>query len=241
MRPILFRWGGRPIYSYTAMVYVGLTIGLVIGNLEANLRGLDGTRAYFASVLLLLPALAGARLLYVAGRWESFRRDFAMVWRRSVGGQVMYGVLVAVPVSVPLLGALGVPFWAFWDASTFVLLVAMVFTRAGCLLQGCCVGKITSGKFGLTIRGRDGVPVRRIPAQLLEGGLGAVLLAGVSAIPTGAPAGVVFLTALGGYAVGRLFLEGTREPEGRIAGAGVQRTASALLGAAAVAFLALLL
>jgi phosphatidylglycerol:prolipoprotein diacylglycerol transferase len=241
MRPILFRWSGRPVYSFPAMLYVGLTIGLVIGNLEANLRGLDGTRVYIASVLLVVPALAGARLLYVVGHWEFFRQDLAMVGRRSVGGQVLYGGLLAVPVSVPLLGALSVPFWAFWDAATFTVLTAMVFTRVGCLLQGCCVGRATTARLGVMIRGRDGVAVRRIPAQLLEAGLGAVLLGGVAVIPAEAPVGVVFLAALGGYAVGRFLLEGFREREGRIAGTGAQRAASALLGAAAIVLLTFLL
>ena len=223
------------------MLYVGLTIGLVLGDFEANLHGQDGTRFYIAAVLLVVPALAGARLLYVAGRWKYFRRDIALVVRRSVGGQVMYGGLLAVPVSVPLVDALGLPFLAFWDATTFTLLAAMVFTRVGCLLQGCCLGKPTARKFGLVIRGHDGVPVRRVPAQLLEAGLAAVLLGCVAAVPAEAPAGVVFLSALGGYAVGRFVLEGTREQEGRVAGAGAQRTASALLAVTAMVILTLLL
>jgi phosphatidylglycerol:prolipoprotein diacylglycerol transferase len=237
MRPVLFQWVGRPVYSYPALLYVGLTAGLVIGDFEANLRGLDGTRAYVAMVLLVIPALAGARLAYVAGRWEFFRQHLAMVGRLSAGGQVLYGGLLAIPVSVALLGALGVPFWAFWDAATFTVLTAMVFTRVGCLLHGCCSGKPTEGRFGLMIPGRDGVAIRRIPAQLLEAGLGAVLLAGVTAIPAKAPAGVVFLAALGGYAVGRFLLEGTREPAGRVAGVRAQRTVSALLGIAAIVLL----
>jgi phosphatidylglycerol:prolipoprotein diacylglycerol transferase len=242
MRPILFRWwNGKPVYSYPAMLYAGLTIGLVVGDFEANLRGQDGTRFYIAAVLLVVPALLGARLLYVARRWAYFRRDLALIVRRTVGGQVMYGGLLAVPVSVPLVDALGLPFWGFWDAATFTLLAAMMLTRVGCLLHGCCLGKTTAATFGLVIRGHDGVAVRRVPAQLLEAGLAAVLLGCVAAIPAEAPGGVVFLSATGGYAVGRFFLEGTREQAGRVTGAGAQRTASALLGTVAIVFLTLLL
>ncbi len=223
MHPILFRWRGRPVWSYPAMLHVGLSVGLVIGNLEANLRGLDGTRTYLATVLLVLPALAGARLVYVAGHWGLFRDDPARIWRHSVGGQAMYGGLFAVPVSIPLLRALGVPFWAFWDVATFTMLTGMVFTRVGCLLQGCCAGRVAA-------RGH-------IPMQVLEAALGALVLGGVAAIPARAAPGTVFLAALAGYAAGRFVLQGAREARHRVAGVDVQRATSVFLASAAIAAL----
>jgi phosphatidylglycerol---prolipoprotein diacylglyceryl transferase len=240
MRPILFHWRGRSVHSHPALLYVGLTLGLVIGNLQANLRGLDGTRVYVAAVLLVVPALVGARLAYVVGHWESFRPDPAKVWRRAVGGHTLYGGLAAIPMSLPLLGALGIPFWGFWDVATFTILLGMVFTRIGCLLQGCCGGKATMRGLGLMIRGEDGVAVKRIPTQLMEAGLAAALLGGVAAIPIDAPAGVVFVAALVGYAAGRLCLQETRETESQKARA-AQRASPALLAAAAVVLLLLFL
>jgi phosphatidylglycerol---prolipoprotein diacylglyceryl transferase len=241
MRPILLRWRGRRIYSHPVMLYVGLTLGLLLGNLEANLRGLDGTRVFFAAVLLVVPALAAARIAYVIGHWESFRPELAMVWRRSVGGYALYGGLVAVPASVPLLRAVDVSFWGFWDVATFTILVAMIFTRVGCLLQGCCAGKATTRAFGLMIPHEDGVAVRRIPTQLLEAGLAALLLGAVAAIPTEAGVGVVFVAGLAGYAGGRLCLQGSREAESDTAGLGAPRTSPTLVAAAAVVLLLLFL
>jgi prolipoprotein diacylglyceryltransferase len=219
------------------MLFVGLSVGLVIGNLEANLRGLDGTRIYLASVLLVLPALAGARLVYVAGHWDLFREEPALIWRHSVGGQAMYGGLLAVPVSISLLRALDIPFWAFWDVATFTMLTGMVFTRVGCLLQGCCTGRIADRGLGVFLRGPDGVARKRVPTQLLEAALGAVVLAGTLAIPGGAPRGTVFLVALAGYAVGRVVLQGTRQEAHRVAGLGSQRVASVVLAGMAIALL----
>ena len=40
------------------------------------------------------------------------------------GGAVAYGALACVPVSVPLLLALGLPFASFWDAGAFGFLAA---------------------------------------------------------------------------------------------------------------------
>src|SRR5439155_2495456 len=102
MRPVLFTWRGHAVPSYPAMLYVGLVLGLVAGNLAANATGLDGARVYAASVALLPLALVGARLVSVLANWGAYRGRTRRVWRRSEGGQAMYGGLVAVPVSVPL-------------------------------------------------------------------------------------------------------------------------------------------
>lgn len=239
MRPVLFTIRGRPVWSYPAMLYVGLVFGLIVGNVAANLRGLDGVRIYLATLLLLLPALVGARLVYVVGHWDLFREEPSTIWRHAVGGQAMYGGLLAVPVSVPLLAALDVPFWAFWDVATFTMLTGMVFTRMGCLLNGCCMGRPTEGRFGLVLRDRAGAARRRVPSQLMEAAMGGVVLAGISAIPVEAAPGTVFLAALAGYGLGRLLLQNTREEEHRVARFRSQRVASLVLAGIAITLLVL--
>jgi phosphatidylglycerol:prolipoprotein diacylglycerol transferase len=238
MRPVLFTWRGWRVWSYPALLYVGVVFGLLVGNVEANLRGLDGTRVYLASLLLLLAALTGARLAYVIGHWQLFREDPRSIWRHSVGGLAMYGGLVAVPLSVPLLAALDVPFWAFWDVAVFTMLTGMVFTRVGCLLNGCCVGRPTESRFGLILRDRAGTAKRRLPSQLLEAGLGATVLGAVATIPIDAPPGTAFLAGLAGYALGRILLQGTREEHHRVAGLRSQRAASVAFAAVAIVLLA---
>jgi phosphatidylglycerol---prolipoprotein diacylglyceryl transferase len=237
MRPILFYWRGRAVWSYPALLYVGSVVGIVAGNLIANARGLNGTRVYFASVLLLPIALLGGRLTFVLGRWDLFRRQPALIWRRELGGLVMYGGLLSVPVSAPLLRALDVPFWAFWDIGAAIMLIGMVFTRFGCLLNGCCVGRETASRFGLVLRDRAGVVKRRIPTQMLEAALGTAVLAAMPMIPGDAPPGTFFLSALAAYAFGRVLLEGTREEHSSALSLGALGAVSIALVALAVVLL----
>ncbi len=236
MRPILFYWRGRPVWSYPALLYVGTVIGLIAGNGVANARGLDGTRVYLAAVLLLPVALLGARLAFVAAYWDLFRDHPATIWRREIGGQTMYGGLVAVPASMPLLASLKLPFWAFWDIGAFIIVIGMVFTRIGCLLNGCCVGRPTNSRLGLRLSDRAGVFRRRIPTQLLEGALGATVLGMAGAVPVDAAPGSVFLNVIAGYAIGRALLEGTREQRS-IAGLASIRAVSLALAGASLALL----
>jgi hypothetical protein len=66
---ILFRWQRSTMWSYPAMLFLGLLAGIVAGNVAAHAAGIDALRTYLASLVLVVPALAGARLLYVVAHW----------------------------------------------------------------------------------------------------------------------------------------------------------------------------
>jgi phosphatidylglycerol:prolipoprotein diacylglycerol transferase len=215
MRPIMFRWRGLTIHSYPAMQYIGLVAGVLASNRAAHAAGLDAYRVFIATCILLFPALAGARLMYIALHWSFYRHNPAQIWNRSEGGAAQYGgFLLAVPLSIPLLRALGVPFASFWDVSMFTIMVGMVFTRVGCLLNGCCAGHATESWLGIYLPDHRGQWERRVPTQLLEAGWALILLGASVAIWRHLPfEGALFLFVSAGYACGRLVLESTRLPK----------------------------
>jgi prolipoprotein diacylglyceryltransferase len=242
MRRVLFQWRGIEVYSYPAMLYIGLVCGIVAGNYVAHWVGIDAARVFVATLVLLIPALVGARLLHVATYWQIYRRHPARIWRRTDGGGALYGGLpFALLVSVPLLNFLQLPFGAFWDVATFTILIGMVFTRIGCLLNGCCAGRATDQWFGLYIRDYRGVWARRIPTQLLEAGWALVLLVGATLVLNHLPfAGAVFLFTLAGYGIGRLVFESTREEQDRVGALTIHHLISiALIVGATLGFIAL--
>jgi len=103
---------------------------------------------------------------------------------------------------------------AFWDASVFTILVGMIPTRVGCLMNGCCSGRKTGTWLGIYLPNHQGVWARRIPTQCLEAFWAAILLAITIAVRSRMRwPGALFLLAAGGYAFGRIGLELTREPE----------------------------
>ncbi len=213
MRRILFHVGRVPIYSYPAMLYVGLVTGVFTGVWAARQLGLRSDPFVIATLLLIGPALIGARLWFVFGHWEIFRRQTNRIFRRGDGGAAMYGGLfVAVPLSVPVLRLLDLPFGGFWDASAFTILVGMTITRVGCLLNGCCSGRVTSSSFGVNLPDAAGIWRRRVPTQLLEMGFGLVLLTGEIVGLGRAPfPGAIILSIVAAYGLGRIVLEGLRE------------------------------
>ncbi len=118
------------------------------------------------------------------------------------------GLLLSFLVSVPLLAALQLRFWAFWDAATFTLLVGMFFTKFGCLLNGCCAGRPTSGAIALYLPDHRGIWCRRIPTELFEAGFAVALAIGAAVVWGRMPFdGAVFLSALALYGTGKPLLD----------------------------------
>lgn len=194
------------------MLYIGLVLGIVAGNMAAHAAHLDALRVYVATLVLIVPALAGARLLYVAAEWHIYRRNIRRIWDRKDGGSIMYGgLLAALLVSVPLLHILHLSLPGFWDVASFTMLVGMFFTRIGCLMNGCCSGR-ASRTWGMYLPNHAGVREKRVPTQLLEAAWAAILLVFAIAVRSSAPfPGALFLMICLGYAAGRLAMEFFRE------------------------------
>ena len=213
MRPILFHWHGHAIHGYPAMLYLGLVFGVFTDNLASHVARINSFRAFIAALILIPVGLIGARLSYVVGHWDRYRRDLRQICNRNQGGAGHYGGLaVALLFSVPLLRVLHVPLGAFWDAAVFGLLPILFFGRIGCLLHGCCGGRPYQGWGSTYLPDHQGQWRRRFPTQLLEAGWAAILLAAASAMwPRIFFSGALFLAIAALYAFGRLLLLSTRE------------------------------
>jgi prolipoprotein diacylglyceryl transferase len=215
MRRILFSWRGTNIYSYPAMLYVGLLVGVFAGAWAAQRSGMSADRFAIAITVLLIPALAGSRLYFVLTRWDLYGHDPARIWRRTEGGMAMYGgFILAVPLSIPLLRLLGLPFASFWDAAALTILLGMAFTRIGCFLNGCCGGRPSDAWFAIVLPDHHGIWRRRIPTQLMEMAFALLLFGMAMALRNVVPfPGAIFCLVLAGYGLGRWVLESLREDE----------------------------
>lgn len=209
MRRVLFRWRGLTVWSYPAMLYIGLLCGVLAAVIAARAAGIDPLRRYLATILLLIPALAGARLLWIASHWACYRTHLHDLWNRRQGSFMMYGGLpFALLCSLPLLRALHLNFGIFWDISTYTILVGMMFTRVGCLLNGCCSGRPTGSWIGFSIPNHEGIHEKRIPSQMLEALCATGLLTLVIVIGGRTPfPGALFLIVVLGYSASRFAME----------------------------------
>jgi phosphatidylglycerol:prolipoprotein diacylglycerol transferase len=242
VRRILLEWRGLKLYSYPVLLYFGTLLGIYAGTYAAWLHGLTPGRVYLAMLLLFPVGLVGARLLFIISNWHLYRGEPRRIWRQSEGGASVFGGLVlSFLVSLPLLTVLRVPIGGFWDAASVTLLTGMIFTKVGCLLNGCCGGKPTSGPLGLYLPNLHGIWRRRLPTQLLEAGWAALILLGRVGLWSRRPfEGALFLYTVAAYSLGRCWLESTREDVETLGTLSLHRAISVVLVAACLASFVLL-
>ena len=151
------------------------------------------------------------------------------------------GLVLAVMVSPPLLTALHLPLGAFWDVTTFVMLIWLILGRVGCLMHGCCSGRPSSGPFTLELPNQIGVWRCQFPTQLLEATWALILLFGAIGLSRHAPfPGALFLAAVAAYGTGRMALEPLRERQDRYRAMNIQQCIAAVLIAMALISLVVL-
>jgi phosphatidylglycerol:prolipoprotein diacylglycerol transferase len=224
MRPVLVTWGAFRVPSYVVMLYLGLLAGTYSAYAAGRADGMSGERFMGAILALLVPAVLGARIAFVASRWDVYRSQPGKILvPGNDGGAIAYGALACVPVSVPLLVALGLPFASFWDAGAVGFLAAIVCLRIGCFLNGCCRGLVAG----------------RLPTQLLEAGWAAALLVGAILAADRMPfAGALFVATLAAYAAGRFAIDFGRDAPRTLGRLTVAQACSAGFVLVSVIFLA---
>jgi len=203
--------GPVDVHSYKVALYVGCVAGVYAGSAMAATRGLDPSRFAFTTIGLLVPALVGARLWYVARHAGFLRAEPTRLFRRADGGAGLFGgLVVGVLVSIPVLAVVGMSFWAFWDGAVVTMLVGLACTRVGCLMNGCCGGRPTNSRLALRLPGIDGTWARRYPTQLLEAAMAVLLLLVAAAVHGVAPTGTIFAGVVACYCVARAALQPLR-------------------------------
>ncbi|MEV8434926.1 prolipoprotein diacylglyceryl transferase family protein [Streptomyces chartreusis] len=206
-RRYLFSLAGLRVSSFAVMLYIGFVSGTAAGATITDGAGVSVTRFGVAAGVLLVPALAGARL------WCALPRR-ARIGPGQNADTGLYGGLIASLVASPfVLAAVGLDFWRFWDGAAVILLVGMAVTRFGCLMSSCCAGRETQGFLGIWLPDHVGRWRRRYPTQLLEAAWSAaILVAELCVFSAPVPvAGGLFLSAAAAYGAGRTGLEMLRE------------------------------
>jgi phosphatidylglycerol:prolipoprotein diacylglycerol transferase len=211
----LFHVGNLAIPSYGAMLYLGSVFGIVAGAAFASGLGMSAQRFALAAVVLLVPAFVGARLWYVLQNLAYFRERLERVFRpMDVGAAQDGGLVLSVLVSVPLLWAAQLPFWAFWDAAAVTMFVGSIVTRVGCLMNGCCAGRTTEAWVGVLLPNHRGEWKRRYPTPVFEAALSGLMLAGLLSGQRLHPqTGLLFGGCLVVYAIMRPVIALTRETD----------------------------
>jgi phosphatidylglycerol:prolipoprotein diacylglycerol transferase len=230
--PRYFFIAGVWINSYQVLLCVGIYAGSLATAFVAQHSGLSPLRLGMAAALCALAGLVGARTYHVVLNLGHYvKTGWRGVGDRQRGGWGVFGALLTfVPATWLAAWLLALSPVVLWDHLSAGILIGGFWIRLGCVFNGCCGGRETTGRVAVRLHNTAGVRARRLPVQLLEMAwwvLGTLVF--LWCWPLRADPGSYALGVLAWYGAGRAVLEPMREHSDVFGGIRVNQLVALLL------------
>jgi len=152
MRPELFEipFLHLTVKSYGMMMVIGFLAAVAVIRYLSRHFTEDPQHITNAALYSLIAGVIGARVFFVIHYSEEFRNDLVGLFAIWNGGlELIGGVLAAIAVILFYIRYHKQPMRHYLDVLAVGLMVALIFGRIGCLLNGCCYGKPTELPWGI--------------------------------------------------------------------------------------------
>lgn len=209
------------VYTYGFMIALGIAAAFYITLRMSRKFGLESDDLSALFIWVFVAAFVGGRLFFYFEDFGYYLENPSKMLRIKGGGFVFYGSLIfAVPTIIWWLRRRQIPARPFLDILAFVGPVIHSFGRIGCLMAGCCHGKVCHGFPGITFTDPHAMarPLNTplYPTQLFDIGVNLIILATVLILRKRKQfEGQLFLIYLLMYAIGRSIVEVYRGDEAR--------------------------
>jgi phosphatidylglycerol:prolipoprotein diacylglycerol transferase len=152
-----------PLHTYGLLIATGFIVAIVLAQREARRQGQEAERIGDLAFWLLLAALAGSRLYFIAVNWNDYFGENAWlvfhglriprllaVWE---GGLVFYGGFIAAAFTAWwYMRRAKLPFLPYADTLIPSVAVGHFFGRLGCFAAGCCWGRVSEAHLPWLVR-----------------------------------------------------------------------------------------
>jgi phosphatidylglycerol:prolipoprotein diacylglycerol transferase len=148
MDPIVFSIGSLPVHWYGLILGVGALVGLLLAIREGKRFGIP--QEFFMDMLLLgVPsAIIGARIYFVAFKWDDYKHNLVDVFKVWNGGIAIYGALIgAVICGIIYFRYKGYSIWRIFDICAPGLLAGQMIGRWGNFVNQEAYGGVIEESF----------------------------------------------------------------------------------------------
>jgi phosphatidylglycerol:prolipoprotein diacylglycerol transferase len=172
MFPVLLKIGPVSVFTYGFFVAVGFIAGIYIAAREAKRLGDEPELIMDLCFYLLVAAIIGSRLFYVATNPRIFIDDPVEIFKIWNGGLVFYGGFIAALITgIVYLKIKNIDVWKTADIMAPSVSLAHFIGRIGCFFAGCCYGKYCDLPWAVKFTNPDSLAPRGLPlhpTQLYE-------------------------------------------------------------------------
>jgi prolipoprotein diacylglyceryltransferase len=139
------------VTSYGVMMVVGFLAAVTLIRRLSRDFTPDPRHITNAALYALIAGVVGARVFFVVHYWHHFqgRSPIAMFAIWQGGLELIGGVVLAIVIIFFYLLWHKLPARRYLDSLAVGLMLALLFGRIGCLLNGCCYGKPTTVFWGI--------------------------------------------------------------------------------------------
>ena len=208
--PVAFSIGAKPIYWYAIIILAGFLAGLLFVAKDSKKYGLPSENVWDIAIIGLLSGIVCARIYYVLFALDEFESfwDIFKIWN---GGLAIYGGLIGGIASAAVYCKIKkLDFLNACDVCCCGIFIGQAIGRWGNFVNTEVYGGPTSLPWGMSVNGAP--PVH--PLFLYESVWNLIGLVIYCILrPKKKANGQLICFYIGWYSLGRLFLEGMRNPE----------------------------
>lgn len=250
LNPVVFSIGNFSLNWYGLIIGVGILLALWMGFKNCNRFGIISDKLVDVVLAGIIGGIVGARLYYVAFRWEDYRDDLTLIFKTWEGGLAIYGGVIGaflVGGITAKLRKVKVP--AVMDLAALGFLIGQGIGRWGNFVNGEAFGSNTDLPWGMTgdrivsyltsssyVTGSGIDPNGLVHPCFLYESLWCLIGFGLLYWYSYRRRfdGEIFLMYLGWYGLGRVFIEGLRTDSLMLGNLRVSQLLAGLLVAASL-------
>lgn len=144
MYPELFKIGPFTVYSYGLMLVAAFLVSSALAKAQAKKEKIDPDSTFNLLFTVFISGIIGARLFYIVENINYYITNPAEIIMMQHGGLSWFGGLICGVLSGGIYSKRrNLPIYKVLDLVAPFVALGQSIGRIGCLLNGCCFGRIT--------------------------------------------------------------------------------------------------
>ncbi len=143
---------GIEITYYGVTLAIGMMLGIAFAFREAKRVGLDPDRFFNMALIAVVAGIIGARVYYVAFRWDYYRDHLMEIFNYRQGGIAVYGSIIGAMIAIVIYTRVKrMSFRLVTDTCCMGLLIGQFIGRWGNFFNREAFGGYTDGLFAMRL------------------------------------------------------------------------------------------